>query len=132
MTQRLINIRYTFSFRTLFATLTLLFVCPCVWGQEWVGIGNEADLRTQFNKTSGTTYIRLTADFNGNGLVVKSGNTIVLDLAGHFIAKTNYHGDYSDYVNTGFIIKVEAGATLTIQDNSGTHLGAIKDGRTTE
>lgn len=113
----------------LLITLTLLFVCPGVWGQEWVGIGNEADLRTQFNKTPGTTYIRLTADFNGNGFVVQSGNTVVLDLNGHTIAKYNLHGNYNDFVGNGFIIKVEAGATLTIQDNSETHLGAIRNGR---
>ena len=113
----------------LLITLTLLFVCPSVWGQTWVEISDATDLRTQFNKTSGTTYIRLTQDFNENGLVVNAGNTIVLDLNGHTIAKTNYHGDYSDYSSTGFIIKIEAGATLTIQDNSETHLGAIRNGR---
>ena len=115
--------------KSLLITLTLLFVCPGVWGQEWVEIGNGTDLTTQFNKTYGTTHIKLTADITGYGYVVKSGNTIVLDLAGHFIAKTNYHGDYSDYSDNGFIIKIENGATLTIQDNSGTHLGTIRDGR---
>lgn len=115
--------------QNLLLTLLLTLIPAGAWGQEWVEIGNAADLQTQFNNTSGTTYIRLTQDFNGNGFVVKSGNTIVLDLNGHTIAKYNHYGDSYDYVNTGFIIKVEAGATLTIQDNSETHLGAIKDGR---
>ena len=137
MTQRPFNMHVGIYTKTLcddlrkcmLITLTLLFVCPSVGGQTWVEIGNGADLRTQFNKTSGTTYIRLTQDFNENGLVVNAGNTIVLDLNGHTIAKYNLHGNYADFVGNGFIIKVEAGATLTIQDNSGTHLGAIRNGR---
>lgn len=123
ITQRHLNMR------NLLLALLLTLIPAGAWGQTWVEIGNGTDLQTQFDMTSGTTYIRLTADFNGNGLVVKSGNTIVLDLAGHFIAKTNYLGDYSDYSDNGFIIKIENGATLTIQDNSGTHLGTIRDGR---
>ena len=126
MTQRRINMR------NLLLTLLLTLIPAGAWGQEWVEIGNGTDLQTQFNKTSETTYIRLTADITGYGFVVKSGNTIVLDLNGHFIAKNNPHGNYSDFVDNGFIIKIEESATLTIQDNSGTHLGAIKDGRTTE
>jgi hypothetical protein len=126
MTQKRINTH------NLLLTLLLTFIPAGAWGQAWVEIGSAADLTTQFNKTSGTTYIKLSGDFYGNGFVLKSGNTIVLDLNGHFIAKNNPHGNYSDFVDNGFIIKIEESATLTIQDNSGTHLGAIKDGRTTE
>jgi hypothetical protein len=126
MTQKRINTH------NLLLTLLLTLIPAGAWGQAWVEIGSAADLTTQFNKTSGTTYIKLSGDFYGNGFVLKSGNTIVLDLNGHFIAKNNPHGNYSDFVDNGFIIKIEESATLTIQDNSGTHLGAIKDGRTTE
>lgn len=126
MTQKRINTH------NLLLTLLLTLIPAGAWGQTWVEIGSAADLTTQFNKTSGTTYIKLSGDFYGNGFVLKSGNTIVLDLNGHFIAKNNSHGNYSDFVDNGFIIKIEESATLTIQDNSGTHLGAIKDGRTTE
>lgn len=128
MAQRLINIRYVFSFRTLFATLTLLFVCPGAWGQEWVGIGNEADLQTQFNKTSGTTYIKLSADITGYGFVVKSGNTVFLDLNGHDIKKNN-SGNDNDYINSAYIIAIDQNAQLTILDSSDSQTGKIKGGR---
>ncbi len=129
MAQRLINKRYVFSFRTLFATLTLLFVCPGAWGQEWVEISNEADLRTQFNKTSGTTYIKLSADIiTVDGFVVKAGNTIVLDLHGHDIKKNN-NGYETDYRYGSCIIAIEQNAQLTIRDNSDSQTGKIKGGR---
>ena len=114
--------------QNLLLALLLTLIPAGAWGQTWVEIGNGTDLQTQFNNT-GTTYIKLTGDITGYRFVVRAGNTVVLDLNGKTIAKYNYGGTNNDYSSTGFVIKIEAGATLTIQDNSETHLGVIRDGR---
>lgn len=114
--------------QNLLLTLLLTLIPAGAWGQTWVEIGNAAVLRTQFNKTSGTTYIRLTADITGYGFVVKSGNTVFLDLNGHEIKKDN-SGNDNDYINSAYIIAIEQNAQLTIRDNSDSQTGKIMGGR---
>ena len=111
----------------LLITLTLLFVCSGVWGQTWVEISDAMNLTTQFNN-SGTTYIKLSADITGYGFVVKSGNTVFLDLNGHDIKKNN-NGNDNDYIVDAWIIEIKSEAQLTIRDNSDSQTGKIMGGR---
>ena len=64
-----------------------------------------------------------------NGYIVKNAKIVSFDLNGHYIKKHNYHGNYNDYETSGYIIKIENGAELTIRDDSDTKTGAIKEGR---
>lgn len=123
MAQRQINMQ------NLLLALLLTLIPAGAWGQTWVEISNGTDLQFQFNKTSGTTYIKLSADIiTVDGFVVKAGNTIVLDLHGHDIKKNN-DGYESDYRYGSCIIAIEQNAQLTIRDNSDSQTGNIKGGR---
>ena len=113
--------------QNLLLTLLLTLIPAGAWGQTWVEISDATNLTTQFNN-SGTTYIKLSADITGYGFVVKSGNTVFLDLNGHDIKKNN-SGNDNDYINSAYIIAIEQNAQLTIRDNSDSQTGKIKGGR---
>ena len=53
----------------------------------------------------------------GYGFVVKSGNTVVLDLHGHTITKDNPHGNYSDFVGN---VTVEADDSMNVDKDDDT------------
>lgn len=110
----------------LLITLTLLFVCPGVWGQEitWTNISDESALRDIFY-TGGNA--KLTADITGTEFVfeVAAGKTVQLDLAGKTL--TVNRGVYYE----SRIIKVNVNSNLTIIDSSNDDSGKIRDGRIT-
>ena len=75
-------------------------------------------------------YAKLMYDLDYiNGYIVKNTKIVSFDLNGHYIKKHNYHGNSNDYGTSGYIIKIENGAELTIRDDSDTKTGAIKEGR---
>lgn len=146
MTQKRINMRISpvqeslfKGLRTLSAALVLMLIPMGVWGtatQPTTGNGtegspyeiNNADHLAWVFANGG--YAKLMYDLdNINGYIVKNAKTVSFDLNGHYIKKHNYHGDYNDYETSGYIIKIENGAGLTIRDDSDTKTGAIKEGR---
>ena len=110
MTQRRINMQ------NLLLTFLLTLIPAGAWGQTWIEISDATNLTTQFNN-SGTTYIKLSADITGYGFVVKSGNTVFLDLHGHTITKDNPHGNYSDFVGN---VTVEADDSMNVDKDDDT------------
>lgn len=124
MAQRLINKRYVFSFRTLFATLTLLFVCPGVWGED-KNVSQASDFGApstgnypHYSLVSGNTYT-LQEDINLEGYLSIASGTVTIDLNGH---KLNRNLDTP--TANGYVI-YNGGGTLTIQDSSEGKTGKI-------
>ncbi len=122
MAQRLINIRYVFSFRTLFATLILMMIPMGMWGED-VSVAQESNFGTSSSYywalTNGNTYT-LNADITlTRYLYIQSGSTVTIDLNGHTLNR-----DMAGAQNNCFVIKIDG--TLTIKD-SGTG-GIIRGG----
>ena len=106
----------------LLITLTLLFVCPGVWGED-KNVSQASDFGTVSNSrytlTNGNTYT-LSANISiSNYLYIASGSTVTIDLNGQTLNR-----NLAAAVSNGFIIKNEG--TLIIQD-SGTD-GSITGG----
>ena len=130
MTQRPFNMHVGIYTKTLcddlrkclLITLTLLFVCPGVWGQD-KNVSQASDFGTVSNSrytlTNGNTYT-LSANISiSNYLYIASGSTVTIDLNGQTLIR-----NLAAAVSNGFIIKNEG--TLIIQD-SGTG-GSIRGG----
>ena len=125
--------------KCLLITLTLLFVCPGVWGQG-TGTGTSEDPRLVSNVAQLKTaleaggYIKMMANIgNGagedqnNGFTIGSNTTPVnvnLDLNGYTLSN-NYYGPQRTSV-----ITIHSGSTVTIQDSnsSGNGNGNITGG----
>lgn len=148
MTQRPFNMHVGIYTKTLcddlrkclLITLTLLFVCPGVWGQgTGTGISddpylvsNVAQLKTALNAGG---YIKMMANIgNGegenlnNGFTIGSNTTTVsvnLDLNGYTLSNNYYYGPQKTSV-----ITIHSGSTVTIQDSnsSGNGNGNITGG----
>ena len=119
--------------KCLLITLTLLFVCPGVWGQgTGTGISddpylvsNVAQLKTALNAGG---YIKMMANIgNGagedqnNGFTIGSNTTTVnvnLDLNGYTLSNNYYYGPQRTSV-----ITIHSGSTVTIQDSNSSDNG---------
>lgn len=120
----------------LLITLTLLFVCPGVWGQG-TGTGTSEDPRLVSNETDLQTalnaggHIKMTGDIEAttnNGFTIGSNTTTVnvnLDLNGYTLSNNYYYGPQRTSV-----ITIHSGSTVTIQDSnsSGNGNGNITGG----
>ena len=149
MTQRPFNMHVGIYTKTLcddlrkglFITLTLLFVCPGVWGQG-TGTGTSKDPRLVSNVAQLKTaleaggYIKMMANIgNGagedqnNGFTIGSNTTPVnvnLDLNGYTLSNNYYYGPQK----TSVITIINSESTVTIQDSnsSGNGNGNITGG----
>ncbi len=99
--------------KSLLITLTLLFVCPGVWGED-KNVSQASDFGTVSNSrytlTNGNTYT-LSANISiSNYLYIASGSTVTIDLNGQTLNR-----NLAAAVSNGFIIKNEG--TLIIQDS---------------
>ena len=117
----------------LLITLTLLFVCPGVWGQvsySGTGAGTEIDpyIVTSVNELNWVFEnggnAKLTHDILTQGRTVASN--VVLDLHGH---KISYESSYTYQVNYR-VITINESASLKIIDSSNTKNGTIRGGHT--
>lgn len=116
MAQRLINIRYVFSFRTLFATLALLFVCPGVWGDD-INVNNTNKFGAltdgKYTLVHGNTYT-LTEHVTTEGYIyVPSDATVTINLGIY-----NIDRGLNSAVANGFVIKNEGTLTITSTNQS--------------
>ena len=135
MTQRPFNMHVGIYTKTLcddlrkglLITLTLLFVCPGVWGQG-TGTGTSEDPRLVSNETDLQTalnaggHIKMTGDIGAttnNGFTI--GNTInvevTLDLNGYTLSNNYYTPSRTS------VITIHSGSTVTIQDSNGSGVG---------
>ena len=135
MTQRPFNMHVGIYTKTLcddlrkglLITLTLLFVCPGVWGQG-TGTGTSEDPRLVSNETDLQTalnaggHIKMTGDIGAttnNGFTI--GNTInvevTLDLNGYTLSNNYYTSSRTS------VITIHSGSTVTIQDSNGSGVG---------
>lgn len=128
MTQRPFNMHVGIYTKTLcddlrkglLITLTLLFVCPGVWGQVWTEVSNETELQTALNAGG---LIKMTGDIGAttnNGFTIGSNTTTVnvnLDLNGYTLSN-NYNT--SSRIS---VITIHSGSTVTIQDSNGSGKG---------
>lgn len=118
--------------KALLITLTLLFVCPGVWGQvsySGTGAGTEIDpyIVTNVNQLdwvfANGGYAQLNQNITKqNTQFVVTANPVHLDLAGHTL--TVNHG--TNYFSR--IIEVTSTGSLTITDSSGNNSGQITGG----
>lgn len=139
MTQKRINMRISpvqeslfKGLRSLSATLTLLLVCPGVWGEGTQPSYGSGTLESPYTITSAAEldwvfayggYAKLNQNITRqNTEFVVTANPVHLDLAGHTL--TVYPGDY--YYSR--IIEVMSTASLTITDSSGDNSGQITGG----
>lgn len=116
----------------LLITLTLLFVCPGVWGEGTQPLYGSGTLESPYTITSAAEldwvfayggYAKLNQNITRqNTEFVVTANPVHLDLAGHTL--TVYPGDY--YYSR--IIEVMSTASLTITDSSGDNSGQITGG----
>ena len=119
MTQRPFNMHVGIYTKTLcddlrkglLITLTLLFVCPGVWGVE---VNNTVKFGTltdgKYTLVHGNTYT-LTQDVTTEGYIyVPSGANVTINLGNHHIDRGLYSGDA---VANGFVIKNEGTLTIT-------------------
>ena len=141
-TQKLLNMNignYTKTLRddlrkSLLITLTLLFVCPGVWGQGTqpsVGDGTEG---SPYQITSAENlawvcshggYAKLYQSLEGSINFIVSNNIVVtIDLNGLTIKDTYYETYHQRRTNTP-IFRVTQGSSLTILDSSNTQEGKI-------
>lgn len=120
----------------LLITLTLLFVCPCVWGQTQPTTGNGTDSNPYvIMSTENLGWVfqhscsaKLGADLIGDlyyRFIVSNNSTVKLDLDGHSIKNT-----YTYSGNNCPIIIVNSGCDLTILDSSDGQTGTISGART--
>lgn len=115
------------AFRTLSATLTLLFVCPGVWGAN-VNVSQASDFGTpstgyypHYSLVSGNTYT-LQEDINLEGyLLISSDITVTIDLNGHTLNRNLDTPTANGYV-------ISNSGILTIQDSSVGGTGIITGG----
>lgn len=135
MTQRPFNMHVGIYTKTLcddlrkclLITLTLLFVCPGVWGQG-TGTGTSEDPRLVSNETDLQTalnaggHIKMTGNIEAttnNGFTI--GNTInvevTLDLNGYTLSNNYYTSSRTS------VITIHSGSTVTIKDSNGSGEG---------
>lgn len=132
MTQRPFNMHVGIYTKTLcddlrkclLITLTLLFVCPGVWGAN-VNVSQASDFGTlssgYYTLTSGNTYT-LQEDINLEGyLYIGSGKTVTIDLNGHTLRR-----NLDSPIANGNVISNSG--TLTIQDSDAGKTGTITGG----
>ena len=132
MTQRPFNMHVGIYTKTLcddlrkclLITLTLLFVCPGVWGAN-VNVSQASDFGTlssgYYTLTSGNTYT-LQEDINLEGyLYIGSGKTVTIDLNGHTLRR-----NLDSPIANGNVISNSG--TLTIQDSDAGETGTITGG----
>ena len=122
MTQRPFNMHVGIYTKTLcddlrkclLITLTLLFVCPSVWGQEWTEVSNETALQTALNAGG---HIKMTGDIaaaTNNGFTINIINVeVTLDLNGHTLSNTYYNQSRTS------VITIHSGSIVTIKDSNG-------------
>ena len=112
----------------LFITLTLLFVCPGVWGQDVVQITQESD----FGSYSGGYYTLGSGTYKLSAspanisisyyLYIASGSTVTIDLNGQTLSRGRASAG-----SNGFVIQNDG--TLVIQDSgTGGTIGSITGG----
>ena len=132
MTQRPFNMHVGIYTKTLcddlrkglLITLTLLFVCPGVWGAD-VPVSQASDFGTLSTTTypfyslvSGNTYT-LQEDINLEGYLAISSGTVTIDLNGFTLNR-----NLGTPTTNGYVI-YNGGGTLTIQDSSEGKTGKI-------
>ena len=125
MTQRPFNMHVGIYTKTLcddlrkglFITLTLLFVCPGVWGQEpdWTEVSTETDLQTALNASG---HIKMTGDIaaaTSNGFTIGSNSNVevTLDLNGFTLSNTYYNSQRTS------VITIHNGSIVIIKDSNG-------------
>lgn len=100
----------TNGLRTLFATLTLLFVCPGVWGETVYSLPSAVNgVKTLADNT--TYYIGNDTHFNDGYLYIPSGHTVTIQI----YSNCSLWRSLSSYTEDGFVIKNEG--TLNIIGN---------------
>ena len=113
--------------KCLLITLTLLFVCPGVWGEN-KNVSQASDFGTPstgyypyYSLVSGNTYT-LQEDINLEGyLLISSGITVTIDLNGHTLNRNLDTPTANGYV-------INNSGILTIQDSSVGGTGIITGG----
>ena len=122
MTQRPFNMHVGIYTKTLcddlrkglLITLTLLFVCPGVWGAD-VNVSVASDFGTltdgKYTLVGGNTYT-LTHDITTEGYIYvpPSHANVTINLGNHYIDRGLYSGEA---VANGFVIKNEGKLTIT-------------------
>lgn len=136
MTQRPFNMHVGIYTKTLcgdlrkglLITLTLLFVCPGVWGQG-TGTGTSEDPRLVSNETDLQTalnaggHIKMTGNIEAttnNGFTIGSNTTTVnvnLDLNGYTLSNNYYVPQRTS------VITIHNGSTVTIKNSNGSGEG---------
>lgn len=121
------------ALRTLFATLTLLFVCPGAWGQATQPSSGSGTSESPYIVTNAAEldwvfanggYAELGDNIGDHGLTVScTTQAVKLDLKGHTLSE-NY--TFSDF--RGPVITINSGCTVTILDTQGG--GCITGGQT--
>ena len=119
--------------KSLLITLTLLFVCPGVWGEvtQPAGSGTEG---SPYQITSAENlawvcshggYAKLYQSLEGSiNFTVSNNKEVTIDLAGLTI-KDTFHETYQLTRNNTPIFRVTQGSSLTILDSSPTQEGKI-------
>ena len=125
MTQRPFNMHVDIYTKTLcddlrkglLITLTLLFVCPSVWGEEpdWTEVSTETDLQTALNASG---HIKMTGDIaaaTSNGFTIGSNSNVevTLDLNGFTLSNTYYNSQRTS------VITIHNGSIVIIKDSNG-------------
>ncbi len=125
MTQRPFNMHVGIYTKTLcddlrkclLITLTLLFVCPGVWGEEpdWTEVSTETDLQTALNASG---HIKMTGDIaaaTSNGFTIGSNSNVevTLDLNGFTLSNTYYNSQRTS------VITIHNGSIVIIKDSNG-------------
>ncbi len=146
MTQRPFNMHVGIYTKTLcddlrkclLITLTLLFVCPGVWGDNIVvnvsqasdfGIPNSSGVYTLANDNTNTYTYTFTTDLSLNGILyVPSESTVIIDLAGHTLSYTGSHNmAFIQNSGTLTIMNTGGGAGAITGGSSGNHGGGIRN-----
>ncbi len=110
----------------LLITLTLLFVCPGVWGQSsepvtWTAVSDRAGLQQVFTD-GGNAILTNNIDVGWYCCTVATGKTVVLNLNGYSISTSEQNHDQQD---VGQLISISQNSKLTILDDSNDKLGKI-------
>lgn len=104
----------------IFSVFAIVPLTASAAAETWAGLQNEIK-----NTSSGTISLSrdITADDSDTGITIDSGRNITLDLCGHTLSR-----DLWQTAQSGFVIKVESGATLTVKDSGGKNEGKITGG----
>ena len=143
MTQRPFNMHVGIYTKTLcddlrkclLITLTLLFVCPGVWGDNIVYVESESDFGTPTDGRhmlgNGNTYV-LNNDItlDDNCLYIDQGKTVIINLNGHSLTRSSstssaaYKSVFWNYKGTLTIMDSHGGGVIH-NENSPTKGGGI-------